>query len=260
MCVCFQGHAERFAFLQTICTLQGLDKELAQLFSSGLLKCEGSVMSLHCPAALPPCCLWVLLLLCSADATLKKEAAEAETASVNLTVPFTPVLSFLSRELPALFLDLDDATYADCHTSYSHFQMRIPQFDPENPFPLERSIHELVRLQACLERVRALPPACVHTSRVLRRPCLVVSRLPTCCVQVSMHIANVLGKSLQQFEFERRETPHNIKAYYKALWSHFKVKPDNMNTVVASYKQWAAVFDELMEVDRDTGIYEVLTK
>jgi hypothetical protein len=121
----------------------------------------GVVFSVVCVAVSVLCLTWshcvcvtrLVVVVAVIPESPKKEAV-AETTKPTFRVPHAPVSSFLSRNLPTSFLDLDDSAFADCHTSFRQFSIRIPEFNPENPFPLERTIADMLRTQLCLERVR----------------------------------------------------------------------------------------------------------
>lgn len=82
----------------------------------------------------------------------------------NATLPATPFSAFLTRNLPKITLSETDTSVMNCFTSGGTFTMQLPSYDGRaTPKRMQGNIVELLRLQACLERVGV---GCVGGSRM----------------------------------------------------------------------------------------------
>jgi hypothetical protein len=79
--------------------------------------------------------------------------------------------------------------------------------------------------------------------------------LRVCPLQVTMHMANSLGRALKQYEFEKPEEIHR-KAYYKAIFGNARLTLEEASKVVATYVQWSEAFGEALDGDRMATLAE----
>ncbi len=82
-------------------------------------------------------------------------AAAAAEQLTGATLPTQPFAAALLQRLPTSFLSQTDASVVNCFTSNGHLSLHVPEVETRVPNNrLAGKLMELLRLQACLERVR----------------------------------------------------------------------------------------------------------
>lgn len=98
-----------------------------------------------------------------ATALRAAQTATAEASKITVQLPTeSPVTGFLSRNLHPSFLNLGDTEVVNCHSTFHQFNMNVPTYERGSSFNPAQRLVDLLRMQACLERVRSL---CVCSRR-----------------------------------------------------------------------------------------------